>query len=81
MPGLNAPIPTGARYGFGASEWGKPPVDAKGNPLYGGELSDVSGVFFRGEGGIRRGGGGGGSQGAEKRVFDDKSQRNEQTRI
>jgi len=36
IPGLNAPIPAGARYGFGASEWGKPPVDSKGNPLYGG---------------------------------------------
>lgn len=37
IPGLNAPIPAGARYGFGSSEWGKPPVDSKGNPLYGGE--------------------------------------------
>ena len=36
IPGLNAPIPPGARYGFGSSEWGKPPVDSKGNPLYGG---------------------------------------------
>ncbi|CAM9256131.1 unnamed protein product [Scytosiphon promiscuus] len=35
IPGLNAPIPAGARYGFGPSEWGKPPVDSKGNPLYG----------------------------------------------
>ncbi|CAM9537240.1 unnamed protein product [Pylaiella littoralis] len=35
IPGLNAPIPAGARYGFGSSEWGKPPVDSKGNPLYG----------------------------------------------
>eukprot|EP00752_Nemacystus_decipiens_P016441 g14697.t1 len=35
IPGLNAPIPPGARYGFGSSEWGKPPVDSKGNPLYG----------------------------------------------
>lgn len=37
IPGLNAPIPNGARYGFGPSEWGKPPVDSSGNPLYGGK--------------------------------------------
>ena len=46
IPGLNAPIPSGARYGFGPSEWGKPPVDSKGNPLYGGELSDWSCWLF-----------------------------------
>ncbi|CAM9678028.1 unnamed protein product, partial [Discosporangium mesarthrocarpum] len=35
IPGLNAPLPPGARYGYGPGEWGKPPVDASGNPLYG----------------------------------------------
>ena len=37
IPGLNAPIPTalGARYGYHPGDWGKPPVDEYGRPLYG----------------------------------------------
>ena len=35
IPGLNAPIPPGARYGYNAGEWGKPPVDEAGRPIYG----------------------------------------------
>jgi len=35
IPGLNAPIPTGAEYGYHPGGWGKPPVDEFGNPLYG----------------------------------------------
>lgn len=35
IPGLNAPIPPGASYGFGDGQWGKPPVDQFGNPIYG----------------------------------------------
>jgi splicing factor 3B subunit 2 len=35
VPGVNHPIPPGARYGFGPGEWGKPPVDEYGRPLYG----------------------------------------------
>ena len=35
IPGLNAPIPEGASYGFHAGGWGKPPVDEFGRPLYG----------------------------------------------
>merc|ERR1712159_840364 len=35
IPGLNAPIPQGAEYGYHAGGWGKPPVDEFGNPLYG----------------------------------------------
>jgi len=35
IPGLNAPIPEGARYGFHPGGWGKPPVDEFGRPLYG----------------------------------------------
>ena len=35
IPGLNAPIPQGARFGFGPGEWGRPPVDENGTPLYG----------------------------------------------
>eukprot|EP00879_Flechtneria_rotunda_P011084 GHRR01011581.1.p1 GENE.GHRR01011581.1~~GHRR01011581.1.p1 ORF type:complete len:612 (+),score=229.72 GHRR01011581.1:240-2075(+) len=35
IPGLNAPIPPGASFGYHAGGWGKPPVDSDGNPLYG----------------------------------------------
>jgi splicing factor 3B subunit 2 len=35
VPGLNAPIPQGAEYGYHPGGWGKPPVDEYGNPLYG----------------------------------------------
>ena len=35
IPGLNAPIPAGAVYGYHAGGWGKPPVDEFGRPLYG----------------------------------------------
>lgn len=27
IPGLNAPIPEGASFGYHAGGWGKPPVD------------------------------------------------------
>jgi len=35
IPGLNAPTPPGASYGYHAGGWGKPPVDAAGRGLYG----------------------------------------------
>lgn len=35
IPGLNAPIPPGAEYGYHPGGWGKPPVDEFGQPLYG----------------------------------------------
>eukprot|EP01027_Heterolobosea_sp_BB2_P008213 GEZU01012175.1.p1 GENE.GEZU01012175.1~~GEZU01012175.1.p1 ORF type:complete len:439 (-),score=175.42 GEZU01012175.1:836-2152(-) len=35
IPGLNAPIPEGASYGYHPGGWGKPPVDEMGRPLYG----------------------------------------------
>merc|ERR1711871_1655532 len=35
LPGVNWPIPEGCRYGTGEGEWGKPPVDEYGRPLYG----------------------------------------------
>ncbi len=44
MPGLNAPIPPGAQFGYQPGGWGKPPVDEAGNPLYG----DVFGLFDAG---------------------------------
>ncbi|KAH0687910.1 hypothetical protein KY284_018463 [Solanum tuberosum] len=40
IPGLNAPIPPGAKFGYQPGGWGKPPVDEFGRPLYG----DVFGV-------------------------------------
>ncbi|XP_022886326.1 splicing factor 3B subunit 2 isoform X2 [Olea europaea var. sylvestris] len=41
IPGLNAPIPPGGKFGYGHGDWGKPPVDEYGRPLYG----DVFGVL------------------------------------
>lgn len=35
IPGLNAPIPEGAQWGYHPGGWGKPPVDEYGRPLYG----------------------------------------------
>lgn len=35
IPGLNFPIPPGKSFGFGPGQFGKPPVDAHGRPLYG----------------------------------------------
>ncbi|CAO1625476.1 unnamed protein product [Parajaminaea phylloscopi] len=35
VPGLSAPIPEGAQWGFHPGGWGRPPLDEFGNPLYG----------------------------------------------
>ena len=35
VPGLNAPIPPGAQFGYQPGGWGKPPVNEDGIPLYG----------------------------------------------
>ncbi|KAJ2248176.1 hypothetical protein GGI13_004757 [Coemansia sp. RSA 455] len=35
IPGLNAPIPSGAQWGYHPGGWGRPPVDETGRPLYG----------------------------------------------
>ncbi len=35
IPGLNAPLPEGAAFGYHPGGWGKPPVDEYGRPLYG----------------------------------------------
>ena len=40
IPGVSAPIPVGAQFGYHPGGWGKPPVDALGRPIYG----DVFGV-------------------------------------
>ena len=38
VPGVNAPLPAGGRWGLGEGEWGKPPVDELGRGRWGGEL-------------------------------------------
>lgn len=35
IPGLSAPLPDGAAFGYHPGGWGKPPVDEYGQPLYG----------------------------------------------
>ncbi|PVZ97809.1 hypothetical protein BB558_006236 [Smittium angustum] len=35
IPGLSAPIPLGAQWGYHPGGWGRPPVDTFGKPLYG----------------------------------------------
>jgi splicing factor 3B subunit 2 len=35
LPGVNAPLPAGQSYGAGPGQWGRPPVDQMGRPLYG----------------------------------------------
>ena len=50
IPGLNAPIPEGAQWGFHPGGWGKPPLDEYNRPLYGdvfGVLPKVSDVNVR----------------------------------
>lgn len=34
VPGLNAPIPAGASYGYQPGGWGRPPVDESGKLLF-----------------------------------------------
>ena len=43
IPGLNAPLPKNCTYGYHVNGWGKPPVDAFGRPLYGGNPFDAPG--------------------------------------
>ncbi|KAF2182702.1 DUF382-domain-containing protein [Zopfia rhizophila CBS 207.26] len=38
IPGVNAPIPPGASWGFSPGQYGKPPVDDHQRPLFGGDL-------------------------------------------
>eukprot|EP00271_Cylindrocystis_brebissonii_P004456 TRINITY_DN1612_c0_g2_i1.p1 TRINITY_DN1612_c0_g2~~TRINITY_DN1612_c0_g2_i1.p1 ORF type:complete len:604 (+),score=209.33 TRINITY_DN1612_c0_g2_i1:490-2301(+) len=48
IPGLNAPIPEGAAFGYQTGGWGKPPVDERGRPVYGdvfGTLADEANPF------------------------------------
>ncbi|KAH8820602.1 hypothetical protein F5884DRAFT_719838 [Xylogone sp. PMI_703] len=41
IPGLNAPPPPGASWGFHPGGYGKPPVDEFNRPLYGGDIFGV----------------------------------------
>ena len=39
LPGVNAPLPEGCKYGFQMGGWGQPPLDPNTNrPLWGGDL-------------------------------------------
>ena len=38
IPGVNAPIPPGAQWGYLPGQWGKPPQDDSGRALFGGDL-------------------------------------------
>ncbi|KAL9935463.1 hypothetical protein V8E36_005811 [Tilletia maclaganii] len=44
IPGLNAPIPPGAQWGFHPGGWGRAPTDEMGNPLYPGVLIPDGGL-------------------------------------
>jgi splicing factor 3B subunit 2 len=35
VPGVNAPIPQGAKYGYHAGGWGRAPLDMNGRPIWG----------------------------------------------
>ena len=43
VPGLNAPPPPGASWGYHPGGYGKPPVDDENRPLYGGDVFGVLG--------------------------------------
>lgn len=42
IPGVNAAIPPGASWGYQPGQWGKPPTDDAGKPLFGGDLYGTS---------------------------------------
>lgn len=44
IPGLNAPLPAGASWGFQPGQWGKPPLDEFNRPLYGGDIFNTMGL-------------------------------------
>ena len=41
IPGVNAPPPFGASWGFQPGQYGKPPLNEAGNPLWGGDIFNV----------------------------------------
>lgn len=40
VPGVNAPIPPGAKWGFASNGWRNAPVERHGVPLYGDVLEE-----------------------------------------
>lgn len=38
IPGVNAPLPPGASWGYQPGQYGKPPTDDNGRPLFGGDF-------------------------------------------
>jgi len=42
LPGVNAPVPPGAKVGFQAGGWGQPPLDASARASYGGDWGSSS---------------------------------------
>jgi splicing factor 3B subunit 2 len=74
IPGLNAPIPKGAAYGYQAGGWGKPPVDDAGRPLYGdvfGEPDADAAAGGDGDGGGATGGGSAAAGGGSRRHWGE----------
>lgn len=43
LPGVNAPPPPGASWGFHPGGYGKPPIDDDGHPLFGGDIFGSAG--------------------------------------
>jgi splicing factor 3B subunit 2 len=46
IPGVNAPIPPGAQYGFQPGGWGDPPRDQHGNPLFSDSSEGEDGIAY-----------------------------------
>jgi len=50
VPGVNAPIPEGARWGYHPGGWGKPAADEYGRPIYPEVLAGTNGERLSGSG-------------------------------
>jgi len=44
IPGVNAPVPPGAKLGTHPGAWGQPPVDSYGRPIYSSDWSQINSV-------------------------------------
>jgi splicing factor 3B subunit 2 len=42
VPGVNAPLPPGASWGYQPGQYGKPPTDDSGRPLFGGDFHGMN---------------------------------------
>ena len=47
IPGLNAPPPPGAQWGFHPGGYGKPPLDEENNPLWGGDVFGMGDPLYQ----------------------------------